>query len=159
MQVFTLGYQGATLETYIGTLKSAGIDLVVDVRETAWSYKPGFSKTALSTALQSAGINYLHLRSAGNPSENRKTAKSSKECLARYKKHLRSNRGCLDELGQLITQHSKKKERVCLTCFERHPEECHRSVLLKELQKQILRMGTIHLLLSEQPATFPLRVP
>ena len=149
MNIFTLGYQGATLETYISTLEKAEIDLVIDVRETAWSYKPGFSKAPLRTGLLSAGINYLHLKSAGNPSSNRKTAKNPKHCLARYKKHLRSNPECLEELTNFLLRASKERKRICLTCFERHAVECHRSVILSELQTRISEISPVHLYLPE----------
>jgi len=44
MEIFTLGCQGHSLATYVAILEQAAIDLVIDVRETPWSYKPGFSK-------------------------------------------------------------------------------------------------------------------
>ncbi len=145
MDVFTLGYQGSTLAAYITALEAAGINLVIDVRETPWSYKPGFSKNPLMTALQSAGIDYLHLKSAGNPSINRKTAKNSTECLELYTKHLKNNPECLQELQALILTHTKRKRRVCLTCFEKHPIECHRSILIDKLRKRMPDMSPVHL--------------
>jgi uncharacterized protein (DUF488 family) len=137
MKIFTLGYQGSSLTTYAAALADAGINIVVDVRETPWSYKPGFSKAPLSNYLGSEGIQYIHVKSAGNPSKNRKTAKNIKECLTRYRDHLALHPECLDELSKLITAAWKRKQKVCLTCFERHAHECHRSILLEELVKRV----------------------
>lgn len=159
MKIFTLGYQGATLETYIATLLAAGIGIVVDVRETAWSYKPGFSKSPLKAELERAGIEYIHLKSAGNPSANRKTASSQKECLSRYKKHLKSNPSCLDDLDTLIAEAAQRKKKVCLTCFERQPSDCHRSIILSELAGKLAKILPVHLKLPEQPAAVSFRVP
>ena len=145
MRIFTLGYQGISLSDYIEALDRAAIDVVIDIRETAWSYKPGFSKAPLSIGLHEAGIRYIHLKSAGNPSKNRKTARNSQECLRRYKQHLLKNPGCLDELSELIEVARREKQRICLTCFEKHATECHRSVLIGELVKRIRHLSPVHL--------------
>ncbi len=42
--LFTLGYQQRSLDEFVALLLEASIDVLVDVRETAWSHKPGFSK-------------------------------------------------------------------------------------------------------------------
>jgi uncharacterized protein (DUF488 family) len=146
MKVFTLGYQGSSLATYVEALTDASIDIVVDVRETPWSYKPGFSKAPLSNCLKNAGIDYVHIKSAGNPSKNRKTAKSMKECLARYRKHLAHHPQCLEELSELLLNAQKRKQNVCFTCFEKDAEECHRSIILEELSRRLKHVSAIHLL-------------
>lgn len=51
IKIHTLGYQGISLQEYIDLLVSKGINIVIDVREHAWSYKRGFSKSPLSKAL------------------------------------------------------------------------------------------------------------
>ena len=68
LRAYSLGYEGMNLDSYIAVLQRNAISLVVDVRETPWSYKPGFSKKPLSERLELAGISYVHLKSAGNPS-------------------------------------------------------------------------------------------
>ena len=52
----TIGYEGKTLDEFIGELKQAGVEMVLDVRAVAASRRPGFSKTALSNALRENGI-------------------------------------------------------------------------------------------------------
>ena len=63
--LYTIGYQGRSLEEFLAVLRREGIGCVVDVRRNALSRKPGFSKTALREALAGAGIDYLHLRRLG----------------------------------------------------------------------------------------------
>ncbi|MBA3393051.1 MAG: DUF488 domain-containing protein [Deltaproteobacteria bacterium] len=48
-------------------LSAHRIDRVIDVRDLPLSRRRGFSKTPLATALTAHGIEYVHLRQAGNP--------------------------------------------------------------------------------------------
>ena len=58
--LFTLGYEGLTIEAFIARLQSAQVKTVVDVRELPLSRKKGFSKSAFCAALSAHGIAYLH---------------------------------------------------------------------------------------------------
>ena len=55
-RIFTFGYEGLSLEAFIGRLKAAGVRTVLDVRATPLSRKAGFSKGALSAALRARPI-------------------------------------------------------------------------------------------------------
>ena len=82
--LFTLGYQQRTLGEFTAILRRCDIDVLIDVRETAWSHKPGFSKGALERALEAEGIAYVHAAFAGNPKWLRANADSHRECLERH---------------------------------------------------------------------------
>ena len=86
--LFTLGYEKRSIDEFVELLCEAGVTVLVDVRETAWSHKPGFSKTALGAALAVAGIAYAHAPFAGNPKSLRDVATSHAECLSRYRRYL-----------------------------------------------------------------------
>ena len=60
LTLFTLGYDGLTIDAFIARLQAAQVKTVVDVRELPLSRKKGFSKTAFCTALATHGIAYLH---------------------------------------------------------------------------------------------------
>ena len=47
MKLFTIGYEGSTQAEVIGRLKTAGVEVLVDVRAVAASRRAGFSKTLL----------------------------------------------------------------------------------------------------------------
>lgn len=128
-QLFTLGYEKRSIGEFIDLLLAQRIDVLVDVRETAWSHKPGFSKGALADALRAAGIDYVHARFAGNPKSLRATARDHRDCLARYEAYLEDKPEVLVEFSELIGDRISKGQRVCLTCFERHPDDCHRGIL------------------------------
>lgn len=133
--LFTLGYEKRTLAEFISLLHGAAIDVLIDVREVAWSHKPGFSKSALREALQNAGIEYVHAAFAGNPKRFRSRATSPEECLALYASHLDRSAQILANLERLIGEAIRRGQRVCITCFERDADDCHRGVLASRWQR------------------------
>lgn len=145
MKIFTLGYQNLSAELYVRSLINAGVSLVLDVREHAWSQRPAFIKSNLERSLSAVGIEYSHIKRAGNPSRNRKTARNASECMKRYRNYLRDNRDCLHEVIDAINKAEQAGGVVCMTCYERQPEDCHRSVLLEELLKLVPHLQPIHL--------------
>jgi uncharacterized protein (DUF488 family) len=71
----TIGYEKATQADVIGRLKSAGVEVVIDVRAVPSSRRAGFSKTILAGSLHDAGIDYVHLRALGTPKPGRDAAR------------------------------------------------------------------------------------
>ncbi len=67
----SIGYEGRDLAELVRDLQSQRVTVLVDVRLTPISRKPGLSKRRLSEALASAGIGYVHHRELGNPRDNR----------------------------------------------------------------------------------------
>jgi uncharacterized protein (DUF488 family) len=143
--VFTLGYEGISLDTYVRTLLDHGVGIVLDVRETPWSRKPGFSKAVLESALASSGIRYAHLRSCGNPTEIRKSGASTHEVLERYREYLGGHGKIVEDLLILVEEWAGGGRPACLTCFERAPEACHRSVLTDALTARRPGLEVTHL--------------
>lgn len=129
MPLCTIGYEKRSLDEFIDLLLTNGVEVVVDVRETAWSHKPGFSKTAFSAGLQAAGIAYVHLRAAGNPKSLRDSASSHAECLALYREYVEDHPEVMASLTETLRALGVTHRRIALTCFERHPEDCHRGIL------------------------------
>ncbi|MBF0268432.1 MAG: DUF488 domain-containing protein [Alphaproteobacteria bacterium] len=143
-EVSTIGYEGASLEDFIATLLLANIQTLIDVRELPISRRPGFAKTALSRALESVGINYVHLKGLGDPKEGREAAKANdyKEFLRIFSKHLKTPAAKCD-LGEA----AKITDRggACLMCYERDPDACHRKLVAEKicdtLPAQIRHLG------------------
>jgi uncharacterized protein (DUF488 family) len=124
--LFTIGYEQATTRAMFDELKQAKVDLVVDVRAVTSSRRPGFSKRQLAAGLDESGIGYLHLRALGTPKEGRLAARSGKrdELFRIYERHLKRD-DAREELDELATL-AKAGRRLCLLCYERDPEGCHR---------------------------------
>lgn len=125
--LFTIGYEKAPLGDVLRTLKQAKVELLIDTRAVAASRRAGFSKRMLAASLEEQGIEYLHLQKLGTPAAGREAARSGdfKKLWRIYDKHIKTMaaREELDELASLL----RKGRRLCLLCYERNPEECHRS--------------------------------
>jgi uncharacterized protein (DUF488 family) len=144
LNIYTLGYQGVDVDSYVEKLKAAGVGIVADVRETPWSHKRGFCKNILSCELSKAGIEYVHVKSAGNPKENRRTAPDMAECLRRYRVYLDENPAGVVDLIEVVRTAASRNQTVCLTCFEKHVSDCHRSILVEAMRRQI-KLRPVHL--------------
>lgn len=131
-KIFTIGYEGATIDAFIDTLAKAGVKTLVDVRAVPQSRKPGFSKRGLAAALAERGIGYRHLQRLGTPAEGRNAARAGDTARMRsvYLDHLKAP-DAQAEMAMLVDQ--ARETPSALLCFERKPEECHRSVLLEQL--------------------------
>lgn len=145
MPLCTIGYERRSLDEFIDLLLTNGVEVVLDVRESAWSHKPGFSKTAFSAGLGAAGIEYVHLRVAGNPKWLREAAGSHAECLALYRSYVEHHPEVMASLDETLREHGVSHRRIALTCFERHPDDCHRGVLAQEWaaehRAEVLHLG------------------
>jgi uncharacterized protein (DUF488 family) len=129
-QLFTVGYQGKAVADLIDVLGANGVTTVIDVRLVAWSRKKGFSRTALSEALASAGVRYEHWRELGNPPEIRDLFKDGQiaEGRLRFRETLRNGKSSvIADLAGLAT-----RESVALLCLEADHTRCHRDVVADE---------------------------
>lgn len=122
MAIFTIGYEGRSLDEFIGALRANKIDRVIDVRELPLSRRRGFSKSPLGEALAGEGIDYVHLRIAGNP--YRALRDDIEKCLALYRTHLEASPEVIVDVRDAARGH-----RAALLCFERDAHTCHRSIL------------------------------
>lgn len=123
-RVYTIGYEGRTLDDFLVTLQENGIERIVDVREIPLSRKPGFSKGALSRALEGSGIAYEHFKELGSPKPIRDELRRTHDYLrffADYHKYLVTQLPSVQDVYERALF-----GKTCLLCFERNPEECHR---------------------------------
>ena len=70
--VFTIGYEGKSIDQFIHELSENKIHVLIDVRRNAFSRKKGFSKSRLTDHLKEAGIEYVHIPELGIESKRRK---------------------------------------------------------------------------------------
>lgn len=150
MRLFTLGYQGLPLEAYAQILQEAGAGVVLDVRERAWSYRPQYVKSPFRDGLASYGLDYAHVKAAGNPSAIRKTARSAEECMLRYSEYLAEHPEVVEELYSHVRAAAERGYPACLTCYEHAPVDCHRSVLILSLLESYPTIEPMHLPLAVQ---------
>jgi uncharacterized protein (DUF488 family) len=135
-QLFTIGYQQTPSKAVLDELEHAGVKLLVDVRAVTSSRRPGFSKNQLAAGLDERGIAYVHLKGLGTPKEGRLAARSGQygELHRIFAQHLNTPqaREELDELAALV----KKAGPVCLLCYERSHEHCHRRWIAEIIEER-----------------------
>jgi uncharacterized protein (DUF488 family) len=130
--LFTLGYEGLAMEVFLATLAANEIERVIDIRELPLSRRRGFSKTPLREALENVGIEYLHLRAAGNPFRRDKDVIARDELLARYRVHLNATRAPVTAVAD-----AARDRRAALLCFEHDHRTCHRSILAPRVARKL----------------------
>ncbi|WP_326541214.1 DUF488 domain-containing protein [Pseudorhodoferax sp.] len=127
--LYTFGYEGLDLESFIARLHRAGVRTVVDVRELPLSRKRGFSKTSFSAALAESGIAYLHAPTLGCPKTVRDQYKrdgSWARYTSGFMRHVASQEAAVAELAKLA-----KATPTCLVCFEADFNYCHRTFVAR----------------------------
>jgi uncharacterized protein (DUF488 family) len=127
--VYSLGYQMRQLPDFINLLLEAGVEAVIDVRQTPWSHRPGCSVKPLKEALTENAIEYIHAKFAGNPKALRSRASTHAESLELYAAHLAERPEIIEQLDETMRPWLSQGRNVCLICYERHPADCHRTVL------------------------------
>lgn len=130
--LYTIGYEGRNLNEFVSRLKYSGISTLVDVREIPISRKKGFSKTTLSQFLREYDIDYLHLKELGSPKPLRKKVRSDGDYdsfFEEYSKYIKSQMGIIEELYRIVLD-----KVCCIMCYERFPDNCHRSIVAEEIK-------------------------
>lgn len=134
-QLFSIGYEGITLETFINKLIINDVRVLCDVRKNAYSQKYGFSKSQLQKACLGVGIQYIHIPDLGIESDQRNELNSQADydrLFERYEQTtLAKNRSALLQVKSLI----ESEKRVALTCFEKDPQQCHRTRVANALMQ------------------------
>ncbi len=129
--VYTIGYAGKTLDNIFETMRKNKIKQLIDVRNTPFSMKNGFSKAPLETSLKENGFSYLHMPLLGAPKAIRLEIKKNgnRELFFKlYRNWLKKNSSELKKLTSVTAN-----TRSILMCVEEDYRDCHRSVLGEEL--------------------------
>ncbi len=131
--LYTIGYQGRTLEDILSLFDRHSVPILVDVRELPLSRKNGFSKTALSSFCDEHEMQYIHFRELGSPKQLRERLRSDgdKAYFKRhFKKHLAGAISFLKEVASFLDNNS-----IVLLCYEADASDCHRSFVAEGVSK------------------------
>ncbi len=133
--LYTLGYEGISIDAYIDKLISNNIALVIDVRNNPLSMKYGFSKNQMKNYLADAGISYIHIPELGIEKNLRKDLDSEKDYEELfdyfYKKILPDRKEYLERVIDLLDEYKS----AALTCYEADYIHCHRNKVALKLAK------------------------
>jgi uncharacterized protein (DUF488 family) len=128
LAVYTLGYEGLSVDEFFGILTENGILHLIDVRRDPVSRRYGYHKKTLANLCEGYGIDYTHLPKLGIESKYRKEIKTEadRRALLSYYETEILKRGA-EEVGAVSRLMSDKPS--VLMCLESDPSRCHRSVL------------------------------
>jgi len=133
VKLFTIGYEGISLEEYLNRLVKNNVRALVDVRKNPLSQKFGFSKKLLQSFCRRLDIEYIHIPEVGIDSSKRQVLDTQDDydrLFEDYKKTtLVTSTTAQNEILKLLEQY----KRIALTCFEAKTCECHRTPLAEKL--------------------------
>ena len=138
--IFTIGYEGHDIDSFLDVLVRNGIDTIIDTRFNPFSMNFDFVQSKLARKLSMAGIEYIHIKPLGIDGNDRKALESKKDyerLFASYRSRIqKENAG---ELGRIVS--IARKKRVALLCFEKDKNMCHRGIISEELEKTGLKVA------------------
>lgn len=124
--VFSIGHSRMKIEDFVYNLKRHGIQVLCDVRSYRSSkFAPQFNETALSEALEKAGIEYEVFDSLGGHQKS-STSKNARELT--YDEV--AKRSAFKSDIDVLRRNARDGVRFVVMCSEGDPHDCHRSLLI-----------------------------
>jgi hypothetical protein len=132
--LFTIGYEGISLEEYLTRLVKNDVKILVDVRNNPQSMKYGFSKNQLKNYCASLGIEYVHFPEVGVQSNQRQELNAQVDYDNLFAGYKRNNLSKTKSTQTAILNLLIKHKRIALTCFEANIWQCHRKHLAESIE-------------------------
>ena len=133
--LFTIGYEGISLEMYLQKLVRNNIKLLVDVRKNPLSMKFGFSKALLKRYCNSLDIEYMHFPEVGITSDKRQQLETQSDYDRLFEVYCETTLSETVDIQNQILGLLKQYSRIALTCFEAEPCQCHRTHLAGAIER------------------------
>ncbi len=125
-RLFTIGYEGISVEEYFNRIITNDIKVLCDVRNSPHSMKYGFSKSQLEKFCDGLGIIYIHIPGLGIESDKRQQLVTQDDYDTLFNTYrittLNSNQKDQQQIKELLNKYN----RIALTCFEKNIHQCHR---------------------------------
>lgn len=133
--VYTVGYEGKSVDAFFNGLLASGMDAILDVRANPISRKYGFARKSMSEIARKLGIDYIHLPELGISSNDRSTLsdfESYQRLLDRYEQEMLPTRSAAISTAIRLLQ----QKPSALLCMERDVQCCHRGRLASAVGKR-----------------------
>ncbi len=134
ISIYTIGYEGISIDSFLNTLLQKGMSRLIDVRRNPISRKWGFAKSTLSGLCDKVGIDYLHFPELGISSAQRiniTTKEDYDKLFYSYEKnYLPLHKHTVKNVLSLMEQTPS-----ALVCMEADVQMCHRERLASMLNK------------------------
>lgn len=134
--LFTIGYEGDSIDGYLGRLLQHDVKMLCDVRKNPLSRKTGFSKNQLAGYCAKVGIRYRHLPELGIPGHRRRDLQTLNDYEELFEEYTREDLPLAQETIEALAELLNRHKRIALTCFEKEHERCHRHCVADELLRR-----------------------
>ncbi len=134
--LFTIGYEGRSLEQYLNLLVQAGVGRLTDVRRNALSRKYGFSRSSLQNACAGVGIEYEHIPELGIDSSERRDLIEQADYDALFSRYRKETLPAQSSVLNRLLKAVESGDRLALTCFEHNVGQCHRGCVAHAVQRR-----------------------
>lgn len=152
--VFTIGHSTRELADFIHLLQAHGVTIIADVRSVPRSrHNPQFNQDTLPDALQTAGIDYVHLPGLGGLRHTRADSPNlawRNASFRGYADYMQTD-AFAENMEQLIGL--AKQGHIALMCAEAVPWRCHRSLIADALTVRGIPVEDIMSATHRQPHT------
>jgi uncharacterized protein (DUF488 family) len=143
--VYTIGYKGKSLATFVNQLRDAGIDAVIDVRLRNTSHLAGYTKRDDLAFLLREGfhIAYEHRPELAPTPEIRDAYRSDQDWAA-YQSAFRPlllQRHAGRDGQQIMARY----RAPCLLCAEPTADRCHRRLIAEHWAADMPGLAIVHL--------------
>lgn len=132
--LFTIGYEGISLENYLNKLVQNDVKVLIDVRRNPLSMKFGFSKSLLKRYCENLNIEYVHIPEVGIHSNERQELNTQADYDSLFESYkvttLLETKIQQEQIIALLLKH----KRIALTCFEENICQCHRKPLAESIK-------------------------
>lgn len=126
--LYTIGHSNHNVEQFIELLKKNGVDVVVDVRSTPYSqYATQFNINEIRRTLKEHGLVYIHM---GEEFGARREDRSLYDKDGKLDFELTKKSDAFKKGVRRIEDGLEKGFHIAFMCSEKHPEDCHRCILV-----------------------------
>ncbi|MCF7812456.1 DUF488 domain-containing protein [Candidatus Gracilibacteria bacterium] len=131
--IFTVGYEGVSVDQFFNNLIQNNITTLVDVRHNPRSMKYGFTESTLKKLCQDRRVEYVSVKNLGIPGKLRQELNTQADYDLLFsdfeKQHMPKVKNELSYLKKLLDQN----KRLALMCFEKDTCCCHRTIVANHL--------------------------
>jgi len=128
LAIYTVGYEGKSVDSFFNGLLASGVAAILDVRANPISRKYGFARKSMSEIAAKLDIEYVHLPELGISSKERSDLSdfdSYQVLLDRYEDEMLPSR--TDAVANVVQLLGRKPS--ALLCMEQDVRCCHRGRL------------------------------
>lgn len=133
--LFTIGYEGQSIESFFERLLKNGVTTLCDVRRVPFSHKQGFSKYQLTDLCHAMDFRYQHLPELGIASNRRRKLETQEDYDQLFDEYRQHDLPGMEPVLQRLVEQMEKGGRIALMCFEANIRQCHRRLLAERLEQ------------------------